>query len=334
MQKSPSSLPKIGFFDAKSSLQEMKTQSSDKLTLGHLNINPIRNKFEVLNFIIDNNIDIFLISETKLNDLFATAQFLIKDFSAPYRFHRNFKGGGLLLYIREDIPSKILTYSSNCDIKINLRKRKWFLNDSYNPKKSEISHRLECWNNFLDEHCKEYESYIFIGDFNVNTSDTSMKEFYSLNRLKNLINEPTCHKNSEKPTCIDLILTNQPALFQHGTVLETGLSDFHLLTITVFKMSFQKCKRNVITYWNYKNYDNNAFGSDIQNFCSLNETDLSLFKESIFCICNKHAPIRKKYVCTNEAPFMTKEFHNAIMKRSRCRNKFLKRKESDKQGKF
>ena len=41
-----------------------------------------------------------------------------------------------------------------------------------------------------------------------------MKEFCSLNGLKNIINEPTCCKNSEKPTCIDLILTNQPTLFQ------------------------------------------------------------------------------------------------------------------------
>ena len=160
----------------------------------------------------------------------------------------------------------------------------------------------------------------------MNTSDSSMKEFCSLNGLKNLINEPTCYKNSEKPTCIDLILTNQPTLFQRSAVLETGLSDFHLLTVTEFKMSFQKCKPRIITYRNYKNYDNDVFRSEIQTFCSLNETDLGLFKESIFCIFNKHAPIRKKYLRANEAPFMTKELHNAIMKRSRYRNKFLKDK--------
>ena len=49
---------------------------------------------------------------------------------APYRFDRNSKGGGLLLYLREDMPSKILNCGSNCDIEIlvieiNLRKRKW-----------------------------------------------------------------------------------------------------------------------------------------------------------------------------------------------------------------
>ena len=51
-----------------------------------------------------------------------------------------------------------------------------------------------------------------------------------------------------------------------------------------------------------------------------------MFKESIFCIFNKLAPIRKKYLRANEAPFITKELHNAIMKRSRYRNKFLKDK--------
>ena len=116
----------------------------------------------------------------KLDDSFPSAQFLIKGFSAPYRFDRNSKGGGLLFYIREDIPSKILTYSSNCDIEtllveINLRKRKWLLNGSYNPNKSQISHHLECLNSLLDKHSKKYENLVFIGDFNVNTSDSSMK---------------------------------------------------------------------------------------------------------------------------------------------------------------
>ena len=91
-------------------------------------------------------------------------------------------------------------------------------------------------------------------------------------------------------------------------------------------MSFQKCKPRIIIYRNYKNYDNDAFISEIQAFFSLNETDLGLFKESIFCIFNKHAPIRKKYLRAKEAPFMTKELHNAIIKRSRYRNKFLKGK--------
>ena len=88
----------------------MKAQSFDKLILDHLNTNSIPNKSEALKFIIGNNIDIFLISETKLDDSFPTAKFLIKGLSALYRFDRNSKGGGLLFYIREDMPSKILKH--------------------------------------------------------------------------------------------------------------------------------------------------------------------------------------------------------------------------------
>ena len=96
-------------------------------------------------------------------------------------------------------------------------------------------------------------------------------------------------------------------------------------------MSFQKFKPHIITYQNCKSYDNDVLRSEIQTFCSLDETDLGLFKESVFCIFNKHEPVRKKYLRANEAPFMTKELHNAIMKRSRYRNKFLKDK-SQKSG--
>ena len=53
---------------------------------------------------LNKNIDIFLISETKLDDSFPSAQFKIEGFITPYRYDRKDKGGGLLLHIREDIP--------------------------------------------------------------------------------------------------------------------------------------------------------------------------------------------------------------------------------------
>ena len=33
---------------------------------------------------------------------------------------------------------------------------------------------------------------------------------------------------------------------------------------------------------------------------------------------------KKKYICPNEAPFLSKELHKAIMKRSKLKNIFLK----------
>ena len=108
-----------------------------------------------------------------------------------------------------------------------------------------------------------------------------MINFCDLNGLRNLINVPTCYKNFDNPTSIDLILINHPSYFQRSTVFETGLSDFHLLTITEFKTSFQKREPKIIKYRHYKNFDNNKFRSEIlkRNF---NYTDLRTFKESTF----------------------------------------------------
>ena len=115
--------------------------------MGHLNINSLRNKFEALQYIVNRNLDIILLPETKLDDSFLSAQFMLKNFGIPYRLNRNSNGGGLLLYVHEDIPSKFLKIKSDCNIEsicvdVNLRKRKWFINDLYNPNKSFISNHL------------------------------------------------------------------------------------------------------------------------------------------------------------------------------------------------
>ena len=59
---------------------------------------------------IQDNIDILLVSETKLDDTFPVGQFYIDGYATTYRFDRISRGGRILLYIREDIPSKILKF--------------------------------------------------------------------------------------------------------------------------------------------------------------------------------------------------------------------------------
>ena len=48
----------------------MKIQFLEKLIVAHLDINSVRNKFDSLSFRTENNVDILLISETKLDDSF------------------------------------------------------------------------------------------------------------------------------------------------------------------------------------------------------------------------------------------------------------------------
>ena len=97
---------------------------------------------------LNNNLDILIISEAKIDDTFPDSQFLIKGFSAPYRLDRTAKGGAILLYIREDIPSeriKKVLFDEAFEgffIEINLRSKKWLLRCSYNPHRDNLTPHL------------------------------------------------------------------------------------------------------------------------------------------------------------------------------------------------
>ena len=86
-----------------------------------------------------------------------------------------------------------------------------------------------------------------------------MKKFCENYDLRSLVKEPTCIKNPENPSCIDLILTNKPRSFIKTGLMETWLSDYHKLVTTMMKVRFPKCKPSIITYRSYKKFDNKKF---------------------------------------------------------------------------
>ena len=77
-----------------------------------------------------------------------------------------------------------------------------------------------------------------MGDFNVEVENRDMEEFCKNYNLKILIRVPTCYKNPNNLWCIDLILKNSQRSFQSFCAIETDLSDFHRMTVTIMKASF------------------------------------------------------------------------------------------------
>ena len=93
-------------------LRMLRVKNVNRIIIGNLNINSISNKFDQLKLFVQGKVDILIVTETKLDSTFATSQFVIVGYSEPYRFYRNKNGGGVLIYIREDIPSKLLAIIS------------------------------------------------------------------------------------------------------------------------------------------------------------------------------------------------------------------------------
>ena len=129
------------------------------------------------------------------------------------------------------MPAKVI----HCDlptskifhVEISLHKKKWLLNCPYNPHKNKICDHLDVITKKLDAYYGKYGNVVFLGDFNAGTEGISIKSFCRSYNLTSLMKQPTCLKNPEKPSCIDLILTNKPKSFQSTCVIETGLSDFY-----------------------------------------------------------------------------------------------------------
>ena len=68
-----------------SNLHQVRINNPSRIIFGQININSIRNKFEQLIYIVNNEIDILMVSETKLDDTFPTSQFLMQGYSTPFR---------------------------------------------------------------------------------------------------------------------------------------------------------------------------------------------------------------------------------------------------------
>ena len=184
---------------------------------------------------------------------------------------------------------------------------------------------------------------MIIGDFNVEANNRAMSVFSGTCNLENLIKEPTCYKNPNKP-CIDLMLTNKPRSFKHSCVIETGLSDFHRMTITVMKATFSqeqkpKLQPRVVNYRDYKYFENCRFRADLLSELSKanieeNEEGLSNFLNTCNRILDLHAPRKQKYARGNHIPFMNRALRKKKMTRTRLRTNFLKERIEESKRKY
>ena len=142
--------------DVSIQLKSYRVRHVGKLIFATLNINSIRYKFDELKSLIAGNIDLLVVTETKLDESFPTEQFFIEGYSAPYRLDRNKHGGGILIYVREDISSKQLTkHTFKHDIEgifleLNLNKYKLLVLGTYHPPSQDNQYYLDSISNALD----------------------------------------------------------------------------------------------------------------------------------------------------------------------------------------
>ena len=91
-----------------------------------------------------------------------------------------------------------------------------------------------------------------------------MRDFCHVYNCQNIIKDKTCLKNTHNPSCIDLFITNRPKSFQNSTVIETGFSDFHKISLTVMKVFYKKQRPKNVRYQNYRKFGNEIFINEVK----------------------------------------------------------------------
>ena len=166
-----------------------------------------------------------------------------------------------------------------------------------------------------------------MGNFNVDVKkEFAFHLFCNQYQLTSLNNDPTCYKNIDNHSCIDLLLTNSTNSFESTCTIETGLSDFHKLVVMVINKKHEQIPPKLystgITKFDYAIFNNNL-KKQTENL-NFSDIDLATIRKTFMEFLDKFAPLKKKYIRANHSSFVTKELSKAIMLRSKLRNQFLK----------
>ena len=150
--------------------------------------NLLRNKFDAFQHVINKNINVLTVSQTKIDPSFPSAQFHPESHATPHRLDRNTNVGGILFYIKEDVSSTLVIFDLLIEgffVEIKLRKKKRLLWCSYNPKRKLIANQLKCIGS-LHSQLGQYESFSLIDCFNVEPNDVTLKNICQIYGCKNI----------------------------------------------------------------------------------------------------------------------------------------------------
>ena len=232
-------------FDIWCILSDLRVNNHHKIIIGYLNINSISNKFDALKMVIPGNIDLLVVTETKIDASFEITQFCVVDFNEPYRLDGNRNGGG--------IPTRLLKlhtfHIEGIFLEMNLCKTKWILYGTYHPPGQDDNYFFGHLGQTLDIYSDIYDKFLLAGEFNEEEGESCLD---------------TCFKDIENPSCIDLFITNSVHSFQNTKTISTGLSDCHQMVVTVLKTTFQKSKPREITYRKYSKFNEVTFRENLK----------------------------------------------------------------------
>ncbi|MCW4342515.1 MAG: hypothetical protein N0E48_03985 [Candidatus Thiodiazotropha endolucinida] len=223
--------------DAFRELRTIRQKNSASVIITHLNINSYRYKFmEIGEILYDKLVDICFFTETKLDNTYNQASFNVPDFKA-FRNDRNNSGGGLIAYVRSNLPARrrtdleFETPIESIVLDVVLNNRKWAILGTYRPPSVNNNIFSDIFTRGLDRISTQFDNILIAGDLNYDLSDktkgATLLDLCDIFDLSSLVKSATCFMKNSVPSLVDVLLTNKPNYCCNVINFGCGTSDWH-----------------------------------------------------------------------------------------------------------
>lgn len=304
------------------------------LKICHLNVNSLRNKFDdVLHLIIDCKLDILALTESKLdNDRYTEGMYVVNGYSTIRVDRTHNKGGGLLIYIRNEINFEPVDCSISIqkDSEIQIFRIKLpncspilivilYMHPATNN--SELTSFISSLNVFLVSLEQEY---LILGDFNCDLLKRDANAFNLINTGKEFklwqhITGPT-HKGL---SLLDLAFSSIKTNISASGHFPYTSSD-HDVIYLVRRVKKPKLLPKFINYRCYKNCDvlqlNNQLALFEFNVSSSVQEEFKRYNSYYMSLLDIHAPLKRRQVKPQLNPWYTSDIATMRKHRDKLRN--------------
>ena len=183
----------------------------------------------------------------------------------------------------------------------------------------------------MDKCLCESSSIYIIGDLNVNVLNhpNLLDDSLDILNLTIVVQGPTCFKNVDNPTLLDVILTNTPRRLTSVLNMSLGISDFHNFICIATKMCKPNKIRRQIVYRSYKHFNEVMYLHDLECapfHVSHIFTDIDdqywFYNTMLKDIIDQHAPIKHRTGKAKQLPYMNNKLRKAINVKGHLRRRF------------
>ena len=306
--------------------------------------------------------DLISVCETNLNDSIEIPDPLLKDYNFISSNHPgNVSHGGVGLFYKDSLPvihRRDLSFDECIVIELKFGRKKIFFTVLYrSPASKHGSPDFELFlSNFKNLHtnimAENPFATFFTGDFNghsqfwwpegdTNAEGSEIEDLLTSLNLSQIISEPTNFTPNKRPTCIDLIATDQPNL-----VLDSGcrasLDSTCHHQIIYCKVNFKippppPIERRV---WHYSKANITAIHRSMSSFPWVQHFRLNSdvnwqaksFTEIVLNIMSNFVPNEVKKMIPRDPPWLTKPLKTMLKKKNRLFKSYKKHgyKDEDK----